>query len=1277
MARLTIPDEQTFATFTVTTSTSAFPITFSLFAKADLSVIANGVVLAQSAFTFTGTLLEGGGYDGGTVTLNTAVATGTVIIRRDVTPARASNFAPANSVPVASVDQALNRLTANMQDVRRDAARSLKMPLGSTPEDVVGNPANKFLAFDADGDAIFSSGTGADAGLRTDLAASGGAALVRYKQDDTDALAASVQAKIAADVPLNIRTDFGAVGDGTTDDGPAFQKASDFGQGRPIHVPLGYTFAIKTTVTVAPIPLIDATPTPPSVPGAFAPGLWLVGDGMAESVIRPMVPDGVAFDIDVTTPDELTPPGDYEYRAQQGIRVENIAFIGANTPANSSVFKLRNAYQAKFSQCHIRNMTGSGIVMVNGDFPDDGWNMVAFDGLWIEACQQWGIDATGSVTRNEGSFTHMKHVFIQGCGKNEYFHITGISNASPAVVTVSPLQIPTVFPERSAHLFVAGDRVKLWGINSTVTLGADPITTVSGSAAVTIADTAHGFSEGDNIFFAGATAVGGITIAGAYQVAAVASANTFMILHSSAASGSATGGGSAVTLRAPMTGLNELDRYVGPSPTATTFSLYQASGTAIATGTDPLATTSESATVTVTAAAHGLSVSNRVVISEASAVGGLTINKLYTVASTPTVNTFTITAASNATSTATGGGANVKVQLVVAVDSTSYGTLYNPLSAVTINTNPFATTSGSATVTVTDTAHGADSTDTVTFLPRALGNNPLGTTNGSPTVTVTLTAHGLAVSDQVSIASAADTGGLTINGAYTVVSTPTADTFTITDDTNATSTATGGGASATLVKMVGGVAVSGEYRLTKIDANTYTINHSSAATSTATGGGAAVDAIYYKQLGVSVPEVGYYEPQSGGMRWKGQLLHMDQCGFTVNQNCAFYVKGQSGLGIGVLTHAVTWENNYRRHVFCTGITNWRSEGCQFHGNQSYKTWAGVDFDAQDFTVRGVQWVNTKVRARLGEGYAFRLAGTNAAGNSCRVRTTIWDDFDYTNQRRFIGWQFDQVEDDCLLRNAGATAVTFGPPSGFATGNKTVLRMRGPDNSVAGGVASRTGEWVEWRIPNTGVTLLNSSLDDEGAAITANTLYNIYLYDDDGTPKIVASTVAETIDTTHGYMVKTTNSSKRWIGRIKTESASTDFIQTSTQFLVPLTLSGSQLGVGEHFWWDPTNGGRYWQKSGTLPTTTSGGTVALRPALEFNTTTDLGSIAAGASLEFTIAAPDVKTQDAVVAVSSSANNSLMLTGRVSADDVVTVTVFNPTGGAIDPLNATYRAFVIRR
>lgn len=119
MARLTIPDEQTFATFTVVTSTTAFPITFSLFAKADLTVLVDGVALDQSAFSFSGTVLEGGGYDGGTVTLNAAVDDVTVRIERNVAPARTSNFAPASNTPVQTVDQALNRLTAVQQDQKR------------------------------------------------------------------------------------------------------------------------------------------------------------------------------------------------------------------------------------------------------------------------------------------------------------------------------------------------------------------------------------------------------------------------------------------------------------------------------------------------------------------------------------------------------------------------------------------------------------------------------------------------------------------------------------------------------------------------------------------------------------------------------------------------------------------------------------------------------------------------------------------------------------------------------------------------------------------------------------------------------------------------------------------------------------------------------------------------------------------------------------------------------------------------------------------------------
>jgi hypothetical protein len=86
---------------------------------------------------------------------------------------------------------------------------------------------------------------------------------------------------------------------------------------------------------------------------------------------------------------------------------------------------------------------------------------------------------------------------------------------------------------------------------------------------------------------------------------------------------------------------------------------------------------------------------------------------------------------------------------------------------------------------------------------RTAGNNPLATTSGSPTVTVTLTGHGAEVGDLVNFSGASAVGGLTIDGNYTVVTAPTADTFTITAADNASSTATGGGAAVVVSIILG------------------------------------------------------------------------------------------------------------------------------------------------------------------------------------------------------------------------------------------------------------------------------------------------------------------------------------------------------------------------------------------------------------------------------------------------------------------------------------------
>lgn len=83
-------------------------------------------------------------------------------------------------------------------------------------------------------------------------------------------------------------------------------------------------------------------------------------------------------------------------------------------------------------------------------------------------------------------------------------------------------------------------------IRSTVTINADPFSMVNGDATVTVTDTAHGADDGDFVTFSGATAAGGITISGEYQVTYV-DADTYTIEHSSAATSTATGGGASVS----------------------------------------------------------------------------------------------------------------------------------------------------------------------------------------------------------------------------------------------------------------------------------------------------------------------------------------------------------------------------------------------------------------------------------------------------------------------------------------------------------------------------------------------------------------------------------------------------------------------------------------------------------------------------------------------------------------------------------------------------------
>ena len=82
-------------------------------------------------------------------------------------------------------------------------------------------------------------------------------------------------------------------------------------------------------------------------------------------------------------------------------------------------------------------------------------------------------------------------------------------------------------------------------LRTTVTLGANPFSTQNTSKTVTVTDATGGWVNGDFVTFSGATAVGGLTINGEYQLTTL-NATQYTIQSATAATSNATGGGSSV-----------------------------------------------------------------------------------------------------------------------------------------------------------------------------------------------------------------------------------------------------------------------------------------------------------------------------------------------------------------------------------------------------------------------------------------------------------------------------------------------------------------------------------------------------------------------------------------------------------------------------------------------------------------------------------------------------------------------------------------------------------
>lgn len=113
-------------------------------------------------------------------------------------------------------------------------------------------------------------------------------------------------------------------------------------------------------------------------------------------------------------------------------------------------------------------------------------------------------------------------------------------------VTSLNQQIMGVGTNQKVYVESGGVYNDITPLAGSLTLGTDPFTTTSGSLLVAVSATAHGSSIGTYVEFAGATAVGGLTLSGSYEIVSSPDADHYSIVSPTAATSSATGGGAAV-----------------------------------------------------------------------------------------------------------------------------------------------------------------------------------------------------------------------------------------------------------------------------------------------------------------------------------------------------------------------------------------------------------------------------------------------------------------------------------------------------------------------------------------------------------------------------------------------------------------------------------------------------------------------------------------------------------------------------------------------------------
>jgi hypothetical protein len=208
-------------------------------------------------------------------------------------------------------------------------------------------------------------------------------------------------------------------------------------------------------------------------------------------------------------------------------------------------------------------------------------------------------------------------------------------------------------------------------------------------------------------------------------------------------------------------------------------------------------------------------------------------------------------------------------------------------------------------------------------------------------------------------------------------------------------------------------------------------------------------------------------PTSGGMRWRGQVLDLDNSAFVTNVNCGLYVVGGAGLGNTLSCDAVAFENNVGIHVLIEGLDSGAFRNIQLYSNDSFVATNGIKMDGTSSTIRNVLIDGVLVRATSGNNAytAFLTTGGSIENKSVEVTNVSWGNFDYAGQTRYSG---SFVRDEVQDWPGGGPELTFATPGNLAVTYSSRLGkyVKTRDNIVRC--------WFEVSAPSSGFTHTTAS-----------------------------------------------------------------------------------------------------------------------------------------------------------------------------------------------------------